>query len=340
MQVKVSIIIPVYNSGSFIIDMIDCILKQTYSNWELIIVDDISTDGTYEKVIDHTIKEKSRIKLIKRDSQLKGAQTCRNIGFANSTGEYVVFFDADDLISINCLQQRVHFLDKRLDLDFAVFPAITFLDSKNIFDATNKHPIAKYPKKDDFGALLKAEVPFAVWTNMYRRKSIQNITWDPKIKIFQDFHFNFLSILEELKYEYCSTAKIDYFYRVNDINNGITSSFVNDKKIESTIYLFTIVLNKLERRNDFKLRKKQLFIFCLMFFERIILEGKKDDSKNYILFLDSNYKNNIIKLSFVVRLLLYLKSKKIKKLLFYLLISIFFLSKNHFNVLLSQLKIK
>ena len=339
MQVKVSIVIPMFNSGSFIIEMIDCIIKQTYSNWELIIVDDISTDGTYEKVISHIIREKSRIKLIKRDYQPKGAQTCRNIGFENSTGEYVVFFDADDLVSINCLEQRVQFLEKRIDLDFAVFPAIIFEDSKNIFNATNKHSIAKYPKSDNFGALLKAEVPFAVWTNMYRRKSIQNITWDPKIKIFQDFHFNFLSILKDLKYEYCITAKIDYFYRVND-NNGITSCFVNDEKIESTIYLFTIVLNKLERRKDFKLRKKQLFIFCLMFFERIILEGKKEDSKNFILFLDYYYKNNSLRLSFVNRLLVYTKIQKIKKLLFYLLISIFFLSKNHFNVLISQLKIK
>src|SRR5699024_11650042 len=105
---RLSIIIPCYNNGILLSEMLGCILHQTYDNWELIIVDDGSTDDTPEMVTAFAATD-SRIRLIRRDREPKGATTCRNIGFDHAQGEYLMFFDADDLISDTNFERRVAF---------------------------------------------------------------------------------------------------------------------------------------------------------------------------------------------------------------------------------------
>jgi glycosyltransferase involved in cell wall biosynthesis len=337
MQVKVSIVIPMFNSGSFIIEMIDCIIKQSYSNWELIIVDDVSTDGTYEKVINYIINEK-RIKLIQRNRWPKGAQSCRNIGFDNCIGDYVMFFDADDLISINCLKQRVNFMDNNPELDFSIFPAHTINESYEIKSSESKKIYGIGPKNDNFRSLLKAEVPFAVWTNIYKRKSIAKISWDEKVKVFQDFYFNFLSIINNFNFQFCHTAEFDYFYRINSSLNAITSNFIKTEKVSSTIYLFENVLNILSQRDDFLIRKKQLFTFCLIYLERLLFGGKKDDLVSFLNFLKNNYAIKSFYLYPIIQVLGLIKNEKLKRLCFSFLMIAIYRNKRFFLLIINKLK--
>lgn len=90
---KVSIIIPTYNRASLLQEAIDSVFNQTYTNWELIIVDDASEDNT-ERVV-KAISD-SRVHYI-RHSQNKGGADARNTGIDNSQGDYVAFLDSDDL---------------------------------------------------------------------------------------------------------------------------------------------------------------------------------------------------------------------------------------------------
>ena len=119
----VSIIVPVYNSSPYLKDMLCCIVSQTYQNWELILVDDHSTDNSLV-IIKEFQKGDNRIKLYIRDRLPKGAQTCRNIGFDYSIGDFVIFFDSDDLVESFCLEQRVSYMNRYEDCDFLTFPAI------------------------------------------------------------------------------------------------------------------------------------------------------------------------------------------------------------------------
>lgn len=337
MKVKVSIIIPMYNSGSFIIEMINSIINQTYSDWELIIVDDISSDDTFKKVSNYIINE-DRIKLFKRDRLPKGAQTCRNMGFENSIGEYVVFFDADDLISKNCLQQRVNFMEKNLELDFSIFPAHTINKSNEIFQTKSKRIYAKTNQTDNFGSLLKGEVPFAVWTNIYRRTSVSKMSWDEEVKVFQDFYFNFLAIINGLKFKYCVNAEFDYFYRVNSGENTITYNFIKSEKVVSTIYMFERVINKLSQRDDFLIRKKQLFNFCLIYFERLFFDAKVEDFKRFSSFLDKNYLKENLKLTSLITRVNYFNNRKLKRLVFALHMIFKFRSKIHFKLIFNLVR--
>ena len=98
----VSVIIPTYNTRQQLLDMVECMRTQTLQNWELIIVDDKSMDGSLEYI--KSIITDERIKIVVRDREPKGSVVCRNIGFELASGKYVIHFDADDLISQKCVQ--------------------------------------------------------------------------------------------------------------------------------------------------------------------------------------------------------------------------------------------
>lgn len=339
MKVKVSIIIPMFNSGLFIIEMIDCIIRQTYSNWELIIVDDVSTDGTYEKVINYTNNE-NRIKLIQRDRLPKGAQTCRNIGFENCLGEYVMFFDADDLISEICVEQRVKFMDENPKNDFGVFPAHTFSNDNNCLLYDENSNYGKDYVFDVLPYFLKAQYKFTVWTNIYRCQSLLNIKWDEKIAVLQDFDFIIQTLLAGKVFDFCKTSKFDYFYRTSLNENSISSNFVSLIKNKSTIYLFGKTLDSLKSREDFLSLKTDFLHFVVLHFERLIMDGSKVKINDYLVFCKKHYSSSkLLSFHMISNISLRFSNLKMRKAILYLLLGIRFGYTNYFRILLLQLKI-
>lgn len=107
----VSIIIPSYNRATLIGFTLDSILAQTYPDWECIIVDDGSTDNT-EDVVKKYIEADHRFSFYSRPSHMpKGANSCRNLGLSHANGEYIKWFDSDDLLTSNCLKVQTRHLD-------------------------------------------------------------------------------------------------------------------------------------------------------------------------------------------------------------------------------------
>lgn len=104
----ISIVIPVYNAESFIAETIENILEQTYTNWELILIDDNSKDNSV-KVIEEYVCDK--IKLIKLFENT-GPANARNIGIAQIKGNYLCFQDADDLWEKDKLRKQLEFMKK------------------------------------------------------------------------------------------------------------------------------------------------------------------------------------------------------------------------------------
>ena len=107
-QDLVSIIVPVYNAERFLKDTINTILNQTYKNWELILVDDCSTDKSVNIINKYSKKDK-RINLVKNKVNSKAAVS-RNNGIKKSSGRYLCFLDADDLWDKQKLEKQVSFM--------------------------------------------------------------------------------------------------------------------------------------------------------------------------------------------------------------------------------------
>lgn len=108
MEEKVSIIMPSYNTGKFIAETIQSVLTQTYQNWELIIVDDCSTDGTDSVVA--SFKD-SRVRYFKNEVN-RGAAVSRNKALKEANGRWIAFLDSDDLWHPQKLEKQVAFMEK------------------------------------------------------------------------------------------------------------------------------------------------------------------------------------------------------------------------------------
>ena len=119
----VSIITPSYNSELFIKETIESVLTQTYKDWEMIIVDDVSIDNS-NVIIESYINRDDRIKLIKLKEN-SGAAVARNIAIKKAKGRFVAFLDADDLWLTNRLEDRIAFMKENdVDLSYSSYELI------------------------------------------------------------------------------------------------------------------------------------------------------------------------------------------------------------------------
>ena len=116
---KVSIITPAYNCGAFIEETIRSVQNQTYGNWELLIVDDCSTDNT-NKIVSRYVSGDSRIKYFRLDRS-SGAAVARNVALRKASGEWIAFLDSDDLWDDKKLETLLAFMEGN-DISFSYTP--------------------------------------------------------------------------------------------------------------------------------------------------------------------------------------------------------------------------
>lgn len=116
MRKKVSVILPVYNMENYLEDCIDSVLSSSYQNLEIIAVDDGSTDNT-SAMLDELAERDKRLSVIHTANQ--GVSSARNRGIQKSSGEYVTFVDADDLIDHQMLEKMIDAMESS-DSDIAV----------------------------------------------------------------------------------------------------------------------------------------------------------------------------------------------------------------------------
>ena len=125
---KISIVVPLYNKREFIIECLESIVAQSSTDWECIIVDDGSTDGSAEVVSDFIKLHPGRWNLLKQKNS--GPSSARNLGILNSTGKYIALLDADDLWFPDKLKLQSIFMEQNLEIDLCVTNYLIF-DSKN-----------------------------------------------------------------------------------------------------------------------------------------------------------------------------------------------------------------
>ena len=169
----VSVIIPVYNSSKYLRECIDSVLKQTYKNLEIIIIDDRSTDDSVDII--NSYKDK-RIKFIKLKKN-SGVSVCRNKGIDLATGDYITFIDSDDYWDLDKIKKQVKFIEKN---DY------TFIYSNYAFLKNGKKHITNVPKSITYKEALKNTTIFTS-TVMFNMKHLKKKDiYMPIIKRGQD----------------------------------------------------------------------------------------------------------------------------------------------------------
>lgn len=240
MKPLVSIIIPTYNRGHLIGETLDSILSQTYKNWECIVIDDGSTDNT-EELLKEFIKKDNRFQYYKRpDKRTKGPNSCRNFGYELSKGEYIKWFDSDDLMYDNLLEKQLFSINNNFDCSVCKI-AYNDLENNELLGGNN---IISNNLIEDY---LIGNITFYVSGPLWKRTFLeqQKRMFDEKISNLDDWDFNLRMLYLEPKINYVNEVLINYRIHSDSLSREIVKC--NFEEIVS----------------EFKARRKHLLILLL-----------------------------------------------------------------------------
>ncbi len=180
MTVAVSVITPTKNRLALLCQTMDSVQRQSLTDWEHVIVDDGSNDGTEEEVRKRAAAD-PRIRLIRRTGTKTGANVCRNIGIRESRADLIVLLDSDDFLRSECLERRVKLMRRNADLDFSVFRAGVYSkklgDMDRLFTSTRMATTCFGSSRTN--ACGKLQGPFGA--RIFSKKSAEFDATDPRI---------------------------------------------------------------------------------------------------------------------------------------------------------------
>lgn len=173
MKPSVTIIMATYNRAHFIVETLHSIQKQTFGAWECLIIDDGGTDNTHE-VIAPILEKDTRFQFLKRpDSYLKGLPGCRNYGLDLAKGDFIIFFDDDDIVHPMNLELCVSELENT-DYSFCRYLRTVFTGDFNYnFDLTSAYD-SFHIGINDVPSLLKHELPFNSCAVIWRKNCFKD----------------------------------------------------------------------------------------------------------------------------------------------------------------------
>lgn len=184
----VSIVLATYNRAHLILETLVSIQNQTNSNWECLIIDDGGTDNTSE-VINPILKNDSRFKFYKRPEKYqKGLPGCRNFGLDLANGEYIIFFDDDDIVHPQNLEIALQGIEKDSD-DFCLYQKQSFTTlEKFSFQTEVLNPIRKVAKKD-LEKIISNDLPMASCTVLWNKKEIGTHRFNEQLLYAEEWEF-------------------------------------------------------------------------------------------------------------------------------------------------------
>lgn len=225
-KMKYSIIIPVYNVEEYLDRCLKSILNQTYSNYEVIIVNDGSPDNS-DNIIKSYEKEDKRFKGYKKVNG--GLSDARNYGLKYATGDYLIFIDADDYIENNYLEKVNDVLEKNKDIDVLKFKIKLVDEGENLIrmeNGLNKEGVTSFEE------LVKLEFLEPAWSYVYKLSfwKENNFTY-LKGMIHEDFGLTPEILMKANKIYYLNSYLYNYVQR-----NGSIMSSNNKEKLHKKAY--------------------------------------------------------------------------------------------------------
>lgn len=250
---QVSIIIPVYNAVKTIERCLCSVMNQTYSNIEIIIVNDGSTDET-ELVIEQLKTCDTRIKIINKENG--GPSDARNAGLYNANGKYLMFVDADDVISSEMVGTMVNCMEaKKLDLAVCRIRKDISLDEKKGIRCSNR--LEFLSKKDvlhNIKYLMDNEIFNAVCNKIYLLEKIKenHVSFNTMLDMGEDLQFNLAYIRNVSKMEvipdelyyyvtqdsYLTNKYRENMFRKRCVSTDLLVSFLKENGIDANWALF------------------------------------------------------------------------------------------------------
>ena len=242
-MLKVSVLIPLYNSENNIVETIQSVLNQTYTNIEVIVVNDGSTDESLNRI---SLIEDDRLIVV--DQENKGASAARNTAFDHSTGELIQYLDADDLL-------EEHKIEKQIELFLEANDSACLISGVwgRFFDAISNVKWEHQEIDEDYDQpykwLLdswqgKGMAQPGIW--LTPRSVIEKAgKWNESISLNDDGEFFCRVLLQSSKIIFCPEAKV--YYRSGDVNS--LSNVISDRSLQSQFLSLKCYKEEFEKKD-------------------------------------------------------------------------------------------
>lgn len=285
MNELVSIIIPVYNAGKTIDRCVESILKSTYSNFEVLIIDDGSNTETAEEC-DRLVLKDRRISVIHQKNG--GVSAARNCGIEGAKGKYITFVDADDTIEFDLLGVMIDAM-QREQADIIITGHRECYDDGSFKECfCNKKESVKHRTEILSEFFTTNNISWTVWAKLYTRTIIGDVRFQVGKRIAEDMYFNY-EILKKAK------TIVEYgFPKYNYIKQGESVMASSDcSRFFDSFYLTKAVFDDKETNENHRMDKTVFYVRSELFFFRMMYAKDKkkeavEDLRNARkIFLDS-----------------------------------------------------
>ncbi|MDR7073364.1 glycosyltransferase family 2 protein [Fictibacillus barbaricus] len=226
MTPEISIIVPVYNIAQYLRKCLDSILAQTFKNFELIVVNDGSTDDSGLICEEYALKD-ARVKVINKKNG--GLSSARNVGIKMAAGKYLGFVDGDDWI-LKDMYQNLYELCIETKSDIAICTMLREIDNKIVY-LNRKEFITELDNVEAMRQLFKGDLyRFAVWNKLYNKKCFENIQF-PEGRIHEDLSTSYKVFANAKKVVFTNYSGYIYVKR----ESSILTSIYSNKRLDAFI---------------------------------------------------------------------------------------------------------
>ena len=237
----ISLIVPIYNGEKFLSNLFHMIDSQTYKFFEVLLIDDGSTDLTSKICMD---KEKNDSKYHYFYKKNSGVSDSRNLGINNALGEYICFVDVDDGFSNNYLKHFEECLENE-KVDFVCCDIMKFRD--NITNENEENVLKISQNIEDKYSILFSKYAGYIWNKIYNKKKLieNNIYFKSNLHMCEDLVFNY----EYLKYveKFTCLENKNYYYRISTLS---ASKNLANQKWFTIFDSFDFLLNKKDEYDE------------------------------------------------------------------------------------------
>ena len=240
MSIYISVIIPIYNAEKYLPRCLDSIINQTYSNLEIILINDGSSDAS-GNICDSYAKEDSRVKVIHQSNA--GVSAARNAGLDIATGDYISFVDPDDWIESNMYEVLVGTIQDK-EIDILRFNAYRKGEIINKLPFRGEYSNKELEEKillpligaEKFGGMFILGV---LWLHLYKREVIEDnhIRFNPQLRRCEDRLFTLSSIIHAKSILFVD--EVLYHYEVYD--NSLSNRYDPERWEQELIYLSSLI---------------------------------------------------------------------------------------------------
>ena len=276
---KISIVVPIYNVEKYLRKCIESILKQTYYNLEIILVDDGSTDSSGE-ICDEYKNKDSRIIVIHQKN--KGMSSARNSGIKCATGKYIGFIDSDDYIEKDMYEILLkNIIDYSADIAICGF---AFVENNKVVPKEFTGDINVLDRQTALEELIKdRKIQSYVWNKLYKREIWNNITFKSGVA-FEDLDIMYKLFKKAKKIAIVDSLKYFYVQRSNSIMHIHNSKYILDR-INVVIGRYNDFKTETNKRLQF-VNKYAFAVNMIMIYRKIILENYEDVYDEFMKYYD------------------------------------------------------